>query len=139
MKLIDFIVCDDVRQEIGNKFTLIGVYDRDIRIQTKDPSALTWPLPTNLALFFRVQLEPSDSGLDTFELSVTHDEKELAKIQGGVASINRDKAITINARMPGFPLPGPGLLKFQLKFSDHGKTIFDIDAPKSVQVSVEKV
>ena len=33
MKIVDFIVCDDIRREIGGKNTIIGVYDElNIRI-----------------------------------------------------------------------------------------------------------
>lgn len=138
MKITDFIICDDVRQEIGNKFTLVGVYDTDVRIQTPSPESLTWPLPVNLAIYSRLQLEPKDEGLDTFEMVITQDEKELARLQGKINIQHRDRAFPISARMPGFPLPGPGLIKFHLRFTYQGKPIFDGDAPKTVRIMVEK-
>ena len=68
MRLIDFLICDDVRQEVGNKFTLVGIYDSDIRIQVRTADAIRFPLPVNLAVFLRAQLEPGELGFDFFEM-----------------------------------------------------------------------
>lgn len=40
MKVLDLIFCDDVRNEVGNKFTLCGIYQQKIFVS---PNA-TWPV-----------------------------------------------------------------------------------------------
>ncbi len=139
MKVLDFIICDDVRQEIGNKFTLVGIYDSDIKVQTKAPETLKWPLPMSLALYGRLQPEAREPGFDAFEIRILHEGKELAEIKGTVKMTPTDKTIPIHIRMPNFPLPGPGKLTFFLKTSHQGKVAFDSEMPRSITVSVEKV
>lgn len=139
MKLTDLIICDDIRQEVGNKFTLVGVYDSEIRIQTSSPETLSWPLPLNIALFCRVELEANDSGLDEFELQITHDGIEIVKLKSAILVGHKDRPIPITTRMPGFPITGAGVLRFDMRFSFKGITIPTGIAPKSIRVSVERV
>lgn len=139
MKIQDFLICDDIRQEVGNKFSLMGIYDSDIKIQARAPESLAWPLGINLALFGRFQMESTDPIFDSFEIQVQHNKHEVAKVQANLTSVSRDNPITLNTRMPGFPLPGPGELTFYVKFNQGGSTVIEKEMPRTITVSVEKL
>jgi len=139
VKINDFIICDDVRQEVGNKFSLMGIYDEDIKIQTQKPESLVWPLPINLAIFCRVTHESVDGSVDSFEFMAVQNNMEVAKIQGGVVLQSTEKAFPITVKMPGFPLLGEGTLKFRIKFGYKGKWVYNEEAPKTINISVTKL
>jgi len=54
MKLVDFIICDDIRTEINNKVSLIGVYDDAINFVTQEKAANFWPKGIRLGIFIRL-------------------------------------------------------------------------------------
>jgi hypothetical protein len=57
MKILDFVMCDDIRQEVGNKRTLVGVYDA-IQINDVAPDKLDKAMgPYRIAFYFRIDPE----------------------------------------------------------------------------------
>lgn len=65
MKLLDLIICDDIRQEVGGKQSLIGVYS-DLIINFI-PGQVVWPVNFKLGIFIRIKLEENDLRPDAFE------------------------------------------------------------------------
>lgn len=60
MKLIDFIICDDVRTEINNKVSLIGIYNDLLNFIVPEKAANTWPKGLRLGIFIRFDFEDAD-------------------------------------------------------------------------------
>jgi hypothetical protein len=60
MKILNFVVCDDIRQELGNKNTLIGVYDNLVIHKVPNVNSVV-PAALKLAFFIRVKMEKEDS------------------------------------------------------------------------------
>ena len=57
MKLIDFIICDDIRTEISNKVSLIGVYNDALNFVVPEKAVNTWPKGLRLGVFVRLDFE----------------------------------------------------------------------------------
>ena len=57
MKLNDFIICDDIRTEVNNKVSLIGVYNDALNFIVPERAAALWPKAIRLGIFIRVDLE----------------------------------------------------------------------------------
>lgn len=57
MKVLDFILCDDVRLEISNKYTLVGVYNDQFILQAKVIEDIKLPTLFRLAFYLRIDLE----------------------------------------------------------------------------------
>ncbi|KJR97180.1 MAG: hypothetical protein VR65_24840 [Desulfobulbaceae bacterium BRH_c16a] len=72
MKIINSIFCDDIRNEEGNKISLMGVYDDKIIFSITPDHKDTWPRPFSFAVFLRVLIEKGDSekGIDKMVFSV---------------------------------------------------------------------
>jgi hypothetical protein len=71
MKLMNFVVCDDIRFEIGGKHTLVGVYD-DLVFNVLPNAENNWPLIIRLAFFVRLQQDEGEKlDADRFEFCVT--------------------------------------------------------------------
>ena len=60
MKISNFIICDDIRTEIGNKHSLIGVYDGVIEFNVPPSEIGKWPKVLKLGLFARFTTESDD-------------------------------------------------------------------------------
>ena len=69
MKLDSVIFCEDIRNEINNKHTLVGIYTDRIILQADKPvEAVKFPALSRLSCYFRFLKEDSDSSVDTFEI-----------------------------------------------------------------------
>jgi hypothetical protein len=60
MKISNFIICDDIRSELGNKHSLIGVYDGVIEFNVSPSENGKWPKVLKLGLFARFIAESED-------------------------------------------------------------------------------
>ena len=130
MRLIDFIVCDDVRHEAGGKVTLVGVYADGIKIEGK---VVSWPaqLP-KLGVFAKVMLDADDQIPESFSLTFKHNGERISSFDGPLATIrNRAKPIAIAVLAAGFVLPGPGGLSAELIFRK-GENVLGTLAPAYV-------
>lgn len=59
MKLVDFVICDDVRRELANKLTIVGTYNDQIQFETKSVSEMVLPMNIRLGLYVRIDIENS--------------------------------------------------------------------------------
>ena len=57
MKLLNFIICDDIRNELGNKHSLMGVYDDSIEFQVTPDNQNTWPKSLKVGIYAKVKTE----------------------------------------------------------------------------------
>jgi len=57
MKLIDFIICDDIRTELGNKFSLMGIYEDAINFNVSANESGKWPKVIRIGFFIRIKTE----------------------------------------------------------------------------------
>lgn len=124
MILDSFIVCDDIRAELGNKVSLMGLFvDQIVFLKGRDQPS-TWPKALKLAFYLRFIREERDNILfqgSTFKYYCEKNgNSEL--LGGGVfkdtkVPIDRDKfAITI-IHNP-FMVLGPGKVSFSIEFFD---------------------
>jgi len=99
VKLDYFVVCDDIRQEVGNKISLIGIYSNNI-IQIPIPSVIP-KLCFHLVFShltssenLKLQLMNPDNvkviSIDNIELPKKR-QREIAVLQAGFLGIKVDK------------------------------------------------
>lgn len=110
MKLAAFIICEDIRSELGNKNSIIGVLNEGIFYTGGD--AEVWPKMTNLSAFIRIIFEEQDIRPNNFTLEVSLEGEEIASVKGGFTLADQTKLLNIPVTMYGFPLKGEGNLDF---------------------------
>jgi hypothetical protein len=82
MKLLNFIVCDDIRREIGNKHSLVGVYD-DLVIHRPSGLDPKNSISLKLGFFIRIALENEKEAIpDAFNAIFTNNGTTIAKAEG---------------------------------------------------------
>jgi len=81
MKITSFIVCDDIRNEAGNKISLMGVYNKKI-IFIKSKSS-TWPSVLRIGILSEAKFinKPTPS---IFVFEVIYDKKAISNARGDI-------------------------------------------------------
>ena len=124
MKLKDFLFCEDVRNEIHGKLSLMGLYDDRITIRPLPEQTISWPIPLSLAIILRFQISSKDEKPDSFELEFFMNEKLIIKIPGKV-NINSPEQTNFNLTVKGQGIPVElGELGFTIKLSKNSKVLF---------------
>ena len=83
MKLLDLIVCDDIRPELGNKVSLMGLYSNLI-IDSQE-GVCQWPQQLRLGFFARCKTEHGDVQPDAFQFEFIRNGETISSVQGTVA------------------------------------------------------
>jgi hypothetical protein len=136
MKITSFIVCDDIRNEAGNKISLMGIYNEKI-IFVKSKSS-TWPRVLRIGIFSEAKFikEPTPS---FFELEVIYDKKEISKARGDIVEIksSNNKLVRIHFVIPAITFKNEGIMKFKISFFDKDKKLIKSISPDR-EISVEE-
>ncbi|MBU0462101.1 MAG: hypothetical protein KKD21_00675 [Proteobacteria bacterium] len=129
MKVSNFIICDDIRIEMGNKHSLMGVYSDSINFHSVLNQKAQWPKIKSLAVFAQIEFEREEkiSNIHQFSIEIDY-EGEVKDIGGGPLPPTKEtdkKGILINAIFNNFQFKGPGNIKFYFKFYDKDKKLID--------------
>lgn len=137
MKLIDFIVCEDIRDEQGNKNSLMGIFNDVIRINGSIEPQPDQDIPVPLlSIYFRCLVEEAEEKPTTIRI-VAKSEEHAFLDQRVPVQLREGKIIVSRIRMPGFPLR-LGKLQFEISYLDStGKVLF-ITEPHPTSVIFEK-
>jgi hypothetical protein len=139
MKLLDFIVCDDIRNEVGNKHTLVGVYGDTIRISAQNPNKFQWPYAMRIAFFVRLLLEGPHDRPDKLYFGCFYGDQEIFKVDGSVSPPNKNvnvRTLNINTIVDKLLLRGPGEVIPKLRLYKEGKEIFSWISENPIVFSV---
>jgi hypothetical protein len=136
MKLLDFVISEDIRFEVGNKVSLMGVLNDQIILTPQSPDGFKWPIATKAGFFAKFQFSKDDMIIDGIELKLLHNEKELGNL-----------SVTAKLQDPNFPvllplianpilLPGPGVMSFRFLMRKGSQVIKEIDTERTIKISV---
>ncbi len=136
MKLIDFIICDDIRQEVGGKVTLVGVYEDRIMINTPSPDAVRWPVPLRLGFFIRLLNDGSAPGIDGFDLQVRCSGKIICRLSGPMHIPPHHGLMNLFFVNSSVRVPGEGALGVELIFKQAGSAVCAIRPDLATRICV---
>jgi len=136
MKLIDFIVCDDIRQEIGGKVTLVGVYEDRIMINTPSREAIRWPVQLKLGFFLRLLNDDTAPDMDNFELQVTSNKKTICRLSGPLKIKKQPGLMNLFFVNSAVKFPSEGRLSVALIFKKAEDVVYEIRPDLSIRVAV---
>jgi hypothetical protein len=130
--LLDFVVCDDVRHEVGNKLTLVGAYQADIKF-TGTP---TWPVAMSKLAFF-IRVRPIEGFTpQSYEVRFILNGQQLGSTAGSLTQgVDTSKPITIVVVGSPFVLPHPGTLAVEMDLRS-GADVRPIPIDRTINVSV---
>lgn len=88
MKILDFVICDDVRMEVGNKNSIMGAYNDLIVLQAKSKSDLKFPLAFRLGFYLRIDLEGHKEDIGSIDFTFKGDILDSFEGSFGFQKIN---------------------------------------------------
>ena len=139
MRITTFLACDDIRQEIGNKVTLIGLYENRIRVQVLEPEKLQWPIHMRLAFYIKTRLDSKSEGVPIrFEFEVVHNGSGIARASGKVSRISETGDINLVVNFHSIPIPGEGKLNFNLQMMNDKGERSTLIPDLTMEISVER-
>jgi hypothetical protein len=113
MKFVDYIISEDIRYEIDNKISIMGIYTDEIRLRL--PDDIQWPIPFRFGVFIRLKIEESDIIPNRFVLKVDHNDKNIARMDGNIEINTSVRTISLPLVINPFPLPGYGAIQFNFE------------------------
>ncbi|MBI9100979.1 MAG: hypothetical protein JEY99_01085 [Spirochaetales bacterium] len=131
MQIKDFLFCDDIRAEIGNKHSLMGVYGDELNFASQPGKPVKWPMNKPLGLFIKLIIDDSDI-FDSIKMKFSMDnyDTRLPEVNMPIdASKITKRQINLVTKMEPLHIPGPGKLVVYLSFLKQGnilETICDI-------------
>jgi len=122
MKLQTFIVCDDIRTEIGKKHSLIGVYDDRILFNVTPDKKNTWPKQMKLGIFAKISFEELMPKSFSFKMKYNENDVPLGEGSLNIKESEKNKNKFIVAIVNNnFLFDQPGKIKFTFVFFDESK------------------
>lgn len=133
MKLHDVIFCDDIRNEVNNKLSLMGVYN-DIIIFHVDEKQVKWPMPFKLGIVLRFDIIHTDEYPERFEFEYFMNNKNITNISGTINKMELEHSqINLSLIGQGIPLE-PGDLGFSIKLFNGNKLLLSEKNPKALNI-----
>jgi hypothetical protein len=126
MKLRDFIVAEDVRTEVGNKHSIVGILGDEITVRSDAPGAVPAPPGIRLGFFVRLEMDPSDPDLFAFEFRATMKGGDVL-VFAGAGGKGHGKALLVLPLVANIvPIPEPGPITFALRVTEQksGAVVF---------------
>lgn len=133
MKIKDVIVCDDIRTELSNKFSLMGIYFDKVRFTS--PKAPVFPVPLRLGLMIRLFVSEADNFPQQFKIRYHIDNDEVIVVEGEV-KLEKGKLKTLNLPiMAVVPITKLGTLRFDLQFSKDNEETYSFSDIHPIEIT----
>lgn len=118
MKIMTFIICDDIRRETGNKHSLMGVYDWKIIFNVMPDKKDSWPKRMGIAFYAVLDFENDKPHTFTLNMKYNGKEQLLGKgVKGKLDKLEKNKC-TLAMINKDFIFHEPGFIKFTFDFFD---------------------
>jgi hypothetical protein len=122
MTLLNFLICDDIRNEVGNKYSIIGIYDDSINFTVPVSEKGKWPKAIKLGVFIKAKfdndVEKTKIKKYTLESIFNTNRKVLAEGVVDISSKKETKGLNISIVFGQFIFEGVGILKLRLSLKD---------------------
>jgi len=123
MKIDTFIISDDVRQEVNNKNSIIGLYDEVIKFREPKVKKGKWPKMMKVGIYAKFKLLDDDlnQNIVSFKFKSKYKDKINEWVNGNfsqdnVVQIKSTKKIKLVIVIPNFLFMGEGNITFQFEF-----------------------
>lgn len=142
MKIVSFLVCDDIRNEMGGKHSLMGVYGNSIEFHVTPENRNQWPKVMRMGVFASVNIGDDDrkKHITSFSLLIDYDGKKenIAKGNFRPEDIPVSHSLNIAIIHNNFLFKEAGDVRFSLEFSDSKGRIIETIVPDYVLKISEK-
>lgn len=130
MKITDFIICEDVRYEADDKFSLMGVARNAVFLPSSPLNTPEWPKPFSFGVMIRCISEKKsrDYEITHCELFVLVGDKEyiIGKAQISNKSMEESRNYCLVSKVGNLPVGKPSNITGGIRFFNDKKEIVDV-------------
>jgi hypothetical protein len=135
VKIVNFILCDDIRKELGNKISLMGVYRDSIEFLVTADKANSWPRNRQMSFLLDFLISPEIvKKAKNFQILITYQGKESIIAKG---PMSQPQEIERNMRPIRLSLlasymyvfPSEGRLEFKVQLVDETQKVIETASP----------
>jgi hypothetical protein len=143
MKLNCFLICDDIRNELGKKQSLMGIYDDVINFSVHQDDVGKWPRVIRLGIYIKLGFE-NEAEKDRvkrirLEYSMNDETVVLMDSSGSVLLTTESRGISIGAVVNQFVIKNPGELNFHcIIYDKDGGIIHDFSKKITAQETIKQ-
>lgn len=133
----DFIFCDDIRNEEGRKFSLMGIYADKLKITPKNKGAESiqkFRIPISLFIRFKALLKEHNQEY-RFTIEVDFEKTSIAKIEGTIHFQEESLATLPLARIE-YGFEKSGNLNFKLTMKDTNENLV-LNHEEALKITIE--
>jgi hypothetical protein len=134
MHLNDFIIADDIRHELGNKISILGIYQDVITLNI--PQDMDGAIPLRLGFYIRLRLDSGDAEPTKFEMYLTFNSEELARFEGKILKVEESSVLVLPLIANMLPITQYGVIKFDLKIMNEAELLFETS--ESIEIRAPK-
>ena len=140
MKLINFIICDDIRPEVGNKLSLMGVYSESINFHSTAGSDDQWPKIKRIGLYVLIETEEGENlkDLHSFKIQIDYNGEiqTIGESEIPPPNLKTQKGVAIQAILDRFKFKEQtGTIFFSIQFfGKDGDNLFEAKCPKPLKI-----
>lgn len=139
MRVDTFLICDDIRNEIGGKQSLMGIYGDTLQFEVPPVAIEQWPKALKIGIFIRLGLDSDDRKHTniSFRLDSVRNDITTKIGEGTIPLWQNAKADKLNITFIQNPflVPGIGAITFKIScFSDSKKEIPLSNASTTIRV-----
>jgi hypothetical protein len=136
LEVLDFIVCDDIRQEIGGKLTLVGVYD-DLNVHVHNLKDFKPPINLpRLGFLLRVFNTNKDFSADTITFQILFNNEMINSLSAPANFEQGKDFINIFLVSQNFPITGNGDLNLKIVFLKDNRVVEEVTPIKPLKVTL---
>jgi hypothetical protein len=132
MRIIDCILCEDIRKEADGKHSLMGVFNDKIRLRIMNqPNTDNEKVIFRLAIFLRAEFTKEDKIISQAELIIKYASDSVSLGKGNV-TIHDDREYSVmilTVYFPQFIYKNDGDIELQLNFFDTNDNLINSTSP----------
>ena len=108
-KVLSALICESIRPELGNKFSVLGVFVGDLHVTT---------LPATIMLSCFMEYVPAKTGAQQLLARFLHNGKVVANINGSLDVHIPGEAVAIGLPTVPLVIDAPGMIGFEVSTDD---------------------
>jgi hypothetical protein len=135
MKIVNFILCDDIRKELGNKISLMGVYRDSIEFLVTADKTNSWPKNRQMSFLLDFQISSEIvRKAKKFQIFITYQGKESIIAKGPLDQPQKNETSVKPIRLSllvshAFTFPSEGRLEFKVQLMDESQRVLETASP----------
>ncbi len=136
MKITDFLVCDDIRHEIGGKMTLVGIYNDFVILKEKQDVKL--PMTFRLGIYARIKMENSEETIpDAFDFEFSQgDNHGVAVSKCKIMIKDNPSSFALTVMFGNFPIKSEEKVKFKIRFYKSDVQLCELEPDYTMNVNI---